>query len=42
VPKDEAISTNTRGFLDLEIPGLPAALRKRIDDAIAETSRESM
>jgi Fe-S cluster assembly scaffold protein SufB len=42
VPKDEAISTITRGFLDLEIPGLPAALRKRIDDAIAETSRESM
>jgi uncharacterized protein len=42
VPKDEAISTITRGFLDLEIPGLPSALRKRIDDAIAETSRESM
>lgn len=42
VPKDEAVSMITRGFLDLEIPGLPAALRKRIDDAIAETSRESM
>lgn len=42
VPKDEAVSVITRGFLDLEIPGLPAALRKRIDEAIAETSRESM
>lgn len=42
VPKDEAVSMITRGFLDLEIPGLPPALRTRIDDAIAETSRESM
>jgi len=42
VPKDEAISTITRGFLDLEIPGLPPALRARIDEAIEETSRESM
>jgi Fe-S cluster assembly scaffold protein SufB len=42
VTKDEAVSMITRGFLDLEIPGLPAPLRKRIDDAIAETSREAM
>lgn len=42
VPEAEAISMITRGFLDLEIPGLPPALRKRIDEAIAETSRESM
>jgi Fe-S cluster assembly scaffold protein SufB len=42
VPKDEAVSMITRGFLDLEIPGLPPALRKQIDAAIAETGRESM
>lgn len=42
VPKDEAVSMITRGFLNLEIPGLPTALRKRIDEAIAQTSRESM
>ena len=42
IPKDEAVSMITRGFLDLEIPGLPSALRRRIDEAIAETSRESM
>ena len=42
VPKDEAVSMITRGFLNLEIPGLPAALKKRIDEAIEETSRESM
>jgi uncharacterized protein len=42
VPKDEAVSMITRGFLDLEIPGLPPALRKRIDEAIEETSREAM
>ncbi len=42
LPKDEAVSMITRGFLDLEIPGLPPALKKRIDDAITETSKESM
>jgi uncharacterized protein len=42
VPKNEAVSMITRGFLDLEIPGLPSALRARIDAAIEQTSRESM
>jgi uncharacterized protein len=42
VPKDEAVSMITRGFLDLEIPGLPPILKSKIDDAIAETSREAM
>jgi uncharacterized protein len=42
VPKDEAVSMITRGFLDLEIPGLPTALKTKIDEAIAETSREAM
>lgn len=42
VPKDEAISMITRGFLDLEIPGLPSALKRLIDEAIEETSKEAM
>ncbi len=42
VPKDEAVSMITRGFLDLEIPGLPPALRRQIDKALEETAKESM
>ena len=42
VPKDEAVSMITRGFLNLEIPGLPPALRKQIDKALEETSKESL
>ena len=42
VPKDEAVSMITRGFLDLEIPGLPPALKRAIDAAIEESSREAM
>ncbi len=42
VPKDEAISMITRGFLDLEIPGLPPALRRQIDKALEETAKDSM
>lgn len=42
VPKDEAVSMITRGFLDLEIPGLPPTLKAKIDEAIAETSKEAM
>lgn len=37
LPRDEAVSTITRGFLDLEIPGLPPTLRRMIDRTIAET-----
>jgi uncharacterized protein len=42
VPKDEAVSMITRGFLDLEILGLPPALRRSVDRALEETSAESM
>jgi len=42
VPKDEAVSMITRGFLDIEIPGLPPALRRQIDKALEETAKESM
>lgn len=42
VPKDEAVSMITRGFLDIEIPGLTPALRRQIDSALEETAKESM
>ena len=42
LPKDQAISMITRGFMDIEIPGLPSALRKQIDKAIDETAKEAM
>lgn len=42
VPKDEAISMITRGFLDLDIPGLPPALRRQIDKALEETAKEAL
>ncbi|MBN2404508.1 MAG: SufD family Fe-S cluster assembly protein, partial [Coriobacteriia bacterium] len=42
VPKDEAVSMITRGFLDLEIPGLPPALRRQIDKALEETAKEAL
>ncbi len=42
VPRDEAVSMITRGFLDLEIPGLPAPLRRQIDEAIAVTAEQGM
>ena len=42
VPEDEAVSMITRGFVNIDIPGLPDALRKQIDRAIEETSRDAM
>lgn len=42
LPKDEAVSMITRGFVSIEIPGLPEVLRKQIDRAIEETSKEAM
>ncbi len=42
LPKDKAISMITRGFMDIEIPGLPAPLRRQIDKAIEETAEEAM
>lgn len=42
VPKDEAVSMITRGFLNVEIPGLPSALRRQIDHALEETAKEAM
>lgn len=42
LPKDQAISMITRGFMDIDIPGLPAPLRRQIDQAIEETAKEAM
>jgi Fe-S cluster assembly scaffold protein SufB len=42
LPKDEAVSMITRGFVSIDIPGLPDVLRKQIDKAIEETSKEAM
>jgi Fe-S cluster assembly scaffold protein SufB len=42
MPKDEAVSMITRGFVNIEIPGLPDALRRQIDRAIEETAEEAM
>ena len=40
--KEEAISTIVRGFLNVDIEGLPAGLKKKIDKAISETQRDMM
>ncbi|MDZ4064329.1 MAG: SufD family Fe-S cluster assembly protein [Coriobacteriia bacterium] len=40
--RDEAVSAITRGFLDLEIPGLPPGLRRSIDNALEQTAKEVM
>ena len=32
----------TRGFVNIEIPGLPEPLRRQIDKAIEDTSKEAM
>ncbi|MDY0088310.1 MAG: SufD family Fe-S cluster assembly protein [Coriobacteriia bacterium] len=42
ISHDDAVSMITRGFLDLDIPGLPAPLRRQIDEAIAATAEEGM
>jgi Fe-S cluster assembly scaffold protein SufB len=42
VPKDEAISMITRGFLEIDIPGLPPALKRQIDRALEETAKEAL
>jgi len=42
VPKTEAISMITRGFLNVDIPGLPPALRRQIDRALEQTAKDAM
>jgi Fe-S cluster assembly scaffold protein SufB len=40
--EDEAVSTIVRGFLNVDIEGLPDALRQKLDQAIAETQEDMM
>ncbi|MDJ0783768.1 MAG: SufD family Fe-S cluster assembly protein [Desulfosarcinaceae bacterium] len=40
--EDEAVSTIVRGFLNVDIEGLPPALREKLDQAIAETQEDMM
>jgi len=42
LPKDEAMSMITKGFVSIDIPGLPEPLKQSIDRAIEETSKEAM
>lgn len=40
--EDEAVSTIVRGFLNVDIEGLPPNLRRKLDKAIEETQKEMM
>jgi Fe-S cluster assembly scaffold protein SufB len=40
--EEEAISTIVRGFLNVDIEGLPADLKKKLDETISETQKEMM
>ena len=40
--EDEATSTIVRGFLNVDIPGLPPQLKAEIDKAIEESDKEVM
>jgi Fe-S cluster assembly scaffold protein SufB len=40
--EEEAISTIVRGFLNVDIEGLPADLKTRLDETISETQKEMM
>ncbi|HQE24498.1 MAG TPA: SufD family Fe-S cluster assembly protein [Candidatus Atribacteria bacterium] len=40
--REEALSLITRGFLNIDIPGIPAALKQYIDEVIRLTSRDVM
>jgi Fe-S cluster assembly scaffold protein SufB len=42
VDEDEAVSMIVRGFLNVEIEGLPPGLRQKIDGIIAQTQRDVM
>jgi Fe-S cluster assembly scaffold protein SufB len=40
--EEAAISTIVRGFLNVEIDGLPGSLKKRLDQVIADTQEDMM
>jgi len=39
---EESLSLITRGFLNIDIPGIPDVLRRYIDEVIRLTSRDIM
>lgn len=40
--EEEAVSTIVRGFLNVDIAGLPASLKRKLDQAISETQKDMM
>ena len=40
--EDEATATIVRGFLSVDIPGLPSELQKEIDRAVEESDKDVM
>ncbi|OQY54014.1 MAG: hypothetical protein B6245_21970 [Desulfobacteraceae bacterium 4572_88] len=40
--EDEAVSTIVRGFLNVDIEGLPSSLKAKLDSAISETQKDMM
>ncbi|MEJ2657611.1 MAG: SufD family Fe-S cluster assembly protein [Desulfobacterales bacterium] len=40
--EEEAVSTIVRGFLNVNIEGLPAALKEQLDKTVSETQKEMM
>jgi Fe-S cluster assembly scaffold protein SufB len=40
--EDEAVSTIVRGFLNVDIDGLPENLKHKLDKTIAETQKDMM
>ena len=40
--EEAAVSTIVRGFLNIDIEGLPASLKMRLDQAISETQKDMM
>ena len=40
--EDEAVSTIVRGFLNVDIEGLPATLKNKLDKVISETQKDMM
>ena len=40
--EDEAVSTIVRGFLNVDIDGLPSGLQEKLDKAVADTQKDMM
>jgi Fe-S cluster assembly scaffold protein SufB len=42
IDEDEAISTIVRGFLNVDIEGLPPSLKNKLEKIISETQKDMM